>query len=394
MVQHYYRNTVAEIDLDAIGHNVRAFRSWLPAQTAVMAVVKANAYGHGAEPVAREALKSGASHIAVATLDEAIELFEAGIEAPILVMGYIPEHGLAEAISRKIRITTYREDHLQQIIKAAEDTGQPAVVHLKAETGMGRIGAQLHEVEPLIKQALGSRYVRLEGLFTHFACADESDKAHTVEQEALFRQFLKRCEQLGADFSLVHCGNSATAIDLPQFGYNAVRVGISLYGLYPSAEVNRRHVLLKPAMTLKTEVVHVKRVAAGSGISYGATYRPAREETIATLPIGYADGFNRLLSNRGSALVRGRRVPIVGRICMDQTMIKIPDDVDVRVGDEVVLYGRQGDAEIHVDEVAALLGTINYEVTCMVSRRIPRVYKRDGQRIETRTDVTKIIQKS
>lgn len=389
MTQRFYRDTAAEVDLDAVGHNVRAFRAWLPENTGIMAVVKANAYGHGAEPVAREALNNGVSYLAVATLDEAIELQDVGIDAPILVMGYIPERGLSVAIERGVRFAVYHPDHLQQVINAATAVRKHAVLHLKVDTGMGRLGARLHEAPQLVKQALASNCVCLEGLFTHFACADEGDKAYTHQQAALFNQIREDCEKLGASFSIVHCGNSATAIDLPKYGYNMVRVGISLYGLYPSGQVSRGNVNLKPVMSLKTKIVHLKRVPAGSGISYGATYRTKAEESIATLPIGYADGYNRLLSNRGSALVRGRRVPIVGRVCMDQTMLKLPDDLEAKLGDEVVLYGRQGDEEIHVDEIAALLGTINYEITCMVSRRVPRVYKRNDRLLETRVDTPK-----
>lgn len=390
----YYRDTIAEIDLDAIGHNVRAFRAWLPERTRFMAVVKANAYGHGAEPVAREAVANGASYLGVATLDEAIELQEADLGVPILVMGYIPEYGLDEAIVRGIRLTVYHPDHLQRIVEAATKTNKQAVLHLKAETGMNRVGARLDEMSTLVRQAKDSAHVYLEGLFTHFACADERDKTYTHQQHALFTQILQECQTRGVSFPIVHCGNSATAIDLPQYGYNMVRVGISMYGFYPSAEVKRTNVHLKPAMTLKTRIIHVKKVPPGVSISYGATYRTKKEETIATLPIGYADGLNRLLSNRGNALVHGRRVPIVGRICMDQTMVALPVELEARVGDEAVLYGRQGDDVIHIDEVANLLGTISYEITCNVSRRIPRIYKRGDRLIEARTDRSYVIDPS
>lgn len=385
----FYRDTYAEINLDAIRHNVRAFRLWLPQKTDIMAIVKANAYGHGAPQVAKEALKSGARYLGVATLDEAIELQDRGVDAPILVMGYIPEQALPEAIQRNIHLTFYHPEYLQQVIVSAASARKPAILHLKVETGMGRLGAYPSEVPALVKQALGSEWVRLEGLFTHFACADEGDKTYTHWQADRFARVLQECEGLGADFSLVHCGNSATAIDLPQYGYNLVRIGISLYGLYPSHEVERQHVVLKPAMSLKTRIVHLKKMPPGSGVSYGASYRTEGEETIATLPIGYGDGLNRLLSNRGNALVRGRRVPIVGRICMNQTMLRLPDDLGAELGDEAVLYGQQGDEEISVDEVARLLGTINYEVTTMVSARVPRVYKHQGMLSETFKDHTK-----
>ncbi|WP_054950907.1 alanine racemase [Numidum massiliense] len=374
MTQRYYRETVVEIDLDAIGHNVQAFRAWLPRETNIMAVVKANAYGHGAPPVAREALASGASYLAVATLDEAIELQEAGIDAPILVLGYVPAYGLPEAIRRCVRLTVYRPDQLQQVMAAARALGQTALLHLKVDTGMGRLGIQLSEVEPLLRPTINSREVTWEGIFTHFACADARDKTATDQQADLFSQFVAKCRALGVTFPFVHCANSATAIDMPQYGYNMARIGVSLYGLYPSDEVEKQHVALKPALTLKTKIVHVKRVPPGTALSYGATYRTKTDVTIATLPIGYADGLNRLLSNRGCALVGGRRVPIVGRICMDQTLLAVPDGLTVANGDEVVLYGRQGDEQICVDEVAKLLGTINYEVTCAIGHRVPRIY--------------------
>lgn len=388
---NYYRDTVAEIDLDAIAFNLRSFRTWLPQTTQMMAVVKANAYGHGAVPVARTALTNGASFLGVATLDEAIELREAGIRAPVLVMGFIPERGLEEAIRRDVRITVYRVEHLNQIIRAAGRLNRQAKVHIKVDTGMGRLGVRDYEVFPLVKQAAASDAIVLEGMFTHFACADEMDKAYTHRQAELFEQIVAACRKEGVAFPLLHCGNSAAAIDLPQYGYNMVRIGISLYGLYPSLDVKRSNVSLRPAMSFKTRIVHVKQVPPGTGISYGITYRAQEEETIATLPVGYADGFNRLLSNRGSVLVRGRRVPVVGRVCMDQTLIKLPRAMTVDVGEEVVLFGRQGDEHIHVDDIARMLGTINYEVTCMVSRRVPRIYKKDGRIVEVRVDTGKII---
>ncbi|MFC4075335.1 alanine racemase [Salinithrix halophila] len=375
----FYRDTVAEIDLDAIRHNIKEFQRRLPSSRRLMAAVKADAYGHGAVPVSMAALDGGATDLGVAFLDEALELRAAGIQAPILVLGYTPERGFAEAIQQRIALTVYDTDSLRSLSREAEKQGEKALIHLKLDTGMGRIGLWGNDILPLAEEAVTLPGIEVEGLYTHFATADDEDKRYTHKQHELLMEVVEHLAERGVRVPLVHCSNSAASIDLPEYAHAMIRVGISLYGYYPSAEVDREAVNLRPAMTLKTRIVHLKQPEPGTGISYGRTHIAREGEWVATLPVGYADGLNRSLSNRGHALVGGKRVPIIGRICMDQTMLDVTDVMPVQLGDEVVLYGTQGSGMIHVDEIAQHLDTISYEVTCWVGRRVPRVYLRNGQ---------------
>ncbi|MBP1930034.1 alanine racemase [Ammoniphilus resinae] len=370
MGEPYYRSTWVEVDLQAIADNVRAFRAHLPQQTKIMAVIKADGYGHGAIPVAKAALASGAEYLGVAMLEEAIELRQAGITAPILALGYIPSEFVAIAIQHDVTMTVYHEELIPAIQTAAEKLNKNAKVHLKVDTGMGRIGVRTKEEFSQLAVAIcQSPRIELEGAFTHFACADEEDSSYTGQQLQHFTKILESSE-----IPLIHCSNSAAAILFPNQGYNMIRLGISLYGQYPSTYTKGKGVQLKPAFSLKAKVTHVKQVPAGTFISYGATYQVKESAYVATIPIGYADGYSRSLSNRGSVLIRGKRVPIIGRVCMDQLMVDVSSVPDCRLGDEVVLIGKQGNQEITVDEVADLLHTINYEVTCMISKRVPRIY--------------------
>ncbi|KIL38732.1 alanine racemase [Gordoniibacillus kamchatkensis] len=385
----FYRPTYAEVSLDALQHNIAAFRHALPKEIAIMAVVKADAYGHGAVEVAKQAMQSGADYLAVAFLDEALELRQAGIDAPILALGYTPPEGLEPARKQRITVTAYSQEIMDAMERiSASAAGQPDEpklhVHVKIDTGMGRIG--LHREEEAIRyieRALSLPGIQVEGVFTHYANADEEDKSYTLEQHRKFMRVVRHFTERGSAIRFFHAGNSATAIDTPELACNMVRLGISMYGLYPSAEVNRNTIELQPVMSLKTGIVHLKTLPPNSGISYGTIYYTSKDEAIATLPIGYADGFSRMLTGKAEALVRGRRVPIVGRICMDQCMANVSSVPDASMGDEVVLIGRQGAEEISADEVAAWLGTINYEVTCMVSHRVPRVYIREGKPVRT-----------
>lgn len=379
-VDAFYRPTWAEISLDALGFNLASFRRALPAELKIMAVLKADAYGHGAVETAREALRCGADYLAVAFLDEALELRRAGIEAPLLVLGYVPPEGTALAVQYGLTLTVFSEETLQAAARAARGE-TPVKIHIKLDTGMGRLGVHTHEAAiALIDRALSMEEVEVEALYTHYACADETDKTYTREQYRRFSEIVSHYRQRGVEFPLNHAGNSATAIDLPELSCKMVRLGISLYGFYPSEEVNRTRVPLKPVLSFKTRVVHVKTLPPGSGVSYGATYRTRGYETIATLPVGYADGYSRMLSHKAEVLIRGRRVPVIGRICMDQAMIQVSDLAgSVEVGDEVVLFGQQDHASIPAEELAGWLGTINYEIACMVSHRVPRVYVREGR---------------
>lgn len=378
----YYRDTVAEVDLDAIRHNVRQFRRHLPESVRLMAVVKADAYGHGAVPVARAALSAGADSLAVAFLDEALELREAGVSSPILVMGYTPPRAVGEAVRNDVTLTVYSEEVVEALGCQVAREGRSVDVHVKVDTGMGRIGLLEEDFPAFLRHFARFPRLRIGGVYTHFACADEPDKGYTHFQHRCLLRFLDQLREAGMDTPLVHCSNSAAAIALPEYRHALVRIGIGMYGYYPSEELNRRVIRLKPALTLKTRIVRLKRPPKGTGISYGKTVTVDGSRWIATIPVGYADGLSRRLSNRGSALVKGRRVPIVGRVCMDQTMLDVTEAMPVSVGDEVVLYGRQGDEVICVDEVARLLDTISYEVTCAVGWRVPRVYLEGGKPVE------------
>ncbi|SDX33504.1 alanine racemase [Marininema mesophilum] len=377
----YYRDTVAEIDLDAIAHNVKQFKRRLMPKVRLMVAVKADAYGHGAFPVSEAALEAGATDLAVAFLDEAIALRKAGITAPILVFGRIPERGIAEALRQQVTFTVFDVQALRSISHIAMEQGVRARVHLKMDTGMGRLGVWGDGIILLAEEAATLPGIELEGLYTHFATADEKDKSYTRQQYGRLVEVNEKLHQRGIHIPLIHCANSAAAIDLPELMQGMIRVGISLYGYYPSTEVDQTAVELRPALTLKTRVVQVKKSEPGTGISYGRTHIPKEGEWVATLPIGYADGFSRLLSNRGFALVRGQRVPIIGRVCMDQTMIDVTSVMPIKPGEEVVLYGTQAGETIHVDEIASMMGTISYEVTCLLGQRIPRCYIRKGSKV-------------
>jgi alanine racemase len=381
-VDSFYRPTWVEVSLDALHHNITAFREVLSDKIAIMAVVKADAYGHGAVEVAKQAMASGADYLAVAFLDEALELRQAGIDAPILALGYTPPEGLELARRHRVTINAY-SDEVLQAMAALSPQGEPLCVHVKLDTGMGRIGLHNEDEAALfIERVLQLPNVRLEGLFTHYANADELDKTYTLEQHRKFTRMLRHFDEKGIRFRYIHAGNSAAAIDTPELTYNMVRLGISMYGLYPSEEVARERIELKPVLSLKTGIVHLKTLPPNSGVSYGTIYHTQTDEAIATLPIGYADGFSRLLTGKAHALIRGKRVPIVGRICMDQCMANVTGVPDVRQGDEVVIIGEQGGIRISAEDVATQLGTNNYEVTCMISHRVPRVYVRRGKPVQ------------
>jgi alanine racemase len=379
----FYRPTWVEISMDALKYNLQAFRLALPADMHIMSVVKADAYGHGAVEVSKEAIACGAAYIAVAFLDEGLELRRAGITAPILVLGYTPPEGLSIAYEQQITVTIYSLEVLNALSEMEQAQSHKLKVHIKLDTGMGRLGLHTErDAIAFIEKALALPNLHVEGLYTHFANADETDKAYTLEQYNKLQRIVDYFERAGTRFDYVHAGNSAVALDTPEWTYNMVRLGISMYGLYPSDEVNHSRINLKPVLSMKTGVVHSKMLPPGTGISYGTIYKTSGDEQIATLPIGYADGYSRMLTGKGRALIHGRSVPIVGRICMDQCMIDVTGIPDIQLGDEVVLIGEQGGERITVEDVASSLGTINYEITCMISHRVPRVYIRDGVRVQ------------
>ncbi|MEW6663147.1 MAG: alanine racemase [Bacillota bacterium] len=364
----------AEISLEAICCNTREVRRITRPEAKVMAIVKANGYGHGALEVSKAVLRNGADCLGVARLGEALDLRRQGIDASILVLGFTPPQEVAEAIRDDVTLAAYTEEQVVHISRTAVQHGKTAVVHIKVDTGMGRIGflPGKQAAETIAKLARLSR-IQLEGIFTHFATADEADKFYANLQAERFLDFLSTLSKMGVTFPVRHAANSAALIDLPETHLDMVRPGIILYGLYPSPEVARK-IKLQPAMRVKAMVAHVKEVERGASISYGRTFIAKERTVIATLPLGYADGYSRLLSNKGEVLLHGRRAPVVGRVCMDQTMVDITKIPGVAPGDTAVVLGEQGDEAITAEELAGKIGSINYEVVCKFSARVPRVY--------------------
>jgi alanine racemase len=365
------RPTWLEIDVDAIAQNVRIIKGIVGADVRILAVLKADAYGHGAVKVARTALNNGASYCGVASVNEAVRLRNAGISAPILVLGYTPAWQAREALLHGITITLYDRGVARAFSRAAVELHVEARAHIKVDTGMGRLGLLPEEVLDFVLDVRRLPELSLEGMFTHFSVADDADLGYTGAQLERFRTVLGRLRERGITFPLIHAANSAAMLRLPESHFNMVRLGLAMYGLAPSSEVPLP-AGVRRALTWKTSIAQVKSLPPGSCVSYGNTYRTRGEETIAVIPVGYADGFRRAPEHWGEVLVGGTRAPIVGRVCMDQTMINITDIDDVRVGDEVVLIGSQGPETITAEEVAERLGTINYEVVSVIMARVPR----------------------
>ncbi len=370
----------ADIDLGAIGRNARGLRRITNPGARLMAVVKADAYGHGADEVSKIALENGADILGVARIEEAVSLRKAGYEVPILVFGYTPSNLAKEIIDNELIQTVHSQDDAKALARAAANQGVKIQVHLKTDTGMGRLGMPLdfcRSNQDAVDEALAIARLRdldLKGVFTHFASADSADKTYADLQLERFIDFLNRLKSKGLEISVKHAANSAAIIEMPESHFDMVRAGISLYGLYPSDEVDRTRITLSPAMSLKSRIVYLKNVPKGFKVSYGSTWEAKEETVIATIPIGYADGFNRLLSSKGHMLVRGRRAPIAGRVCMDLTMLDVGHIPDVALNDEVVAMGRQGNGKISADEIASNLETINYEVVSTVTRRVQKRY--------------------
>ena len=382
-MENQHHLTWAEVDLDAIAHNARGLKERAGEGTELMAVVKANAYGHGAMPVARTALENGASRLAVNRTLEGVELRQAGLTASILILGYsLPSE--AETIVRWDLTPTVTTVEGALALSAMSDRqGKVTPIHIKVDTGMGRFGLLPDEVVPFVRRIAELPGLKLEGLFTHFAVADLAEKTYTRRQFGLYMQVVQQLEEAGFTVPLKHVGNSATNLDLPEMHLDMVRCGIALYGLRPSDEVEPA-IPLKPAMALKSRVARVRTLPPGSSISYGCTYTTTRPTLVALVPVGYGDGYHRILSNKGSVLICGKRAPIVGRVCMDQFVVDVTDINGVRQDDEVVVFGRQGGEEISAEEVSALAGTINYEVVTSILPRVTRVYLKGGEVVEVR----------
>ncbi|MCR5179074.1 MAG: alanine racemase [Lachnospiraceae bacterium] len=363
------------IHMDRILHNLREIRKRLPGGTKVLAVLKANGYGHGAAAIAHTLEnEDGIWGYALATAEEAIALRDAGIRKPLMILGYTWEYAYEMLIEREIRMAVFRDDMIDDIAGAAEKAGKNALVHIAVDTGMSRIGVKPDETGiKTVEKAWSARGIEVEGIFTHFAGADEADLTGAYRQLELFDGFVDELNAKGIDIPLVHCDNSAGMLVLRHGIRDLARAGITMYGMWPSDDVSRDLIDLKPALTMKSHIVHVHDIPEGTRVSYGGTWSAPRPSRIATIPVGYADGYPRSLSNKGEVLIHGKRAHIVGRVCMDQMMVDVTDIPGVATEDEVVLIGRDGEDEITVEELGSISGRFNYELVCDISERVPRV---------------------
>jgi len=382
--------TVAEINLSALAHNVTQLRR-LSAAARMMAVVKADGYGHGAVAVAQTALENGAAYLAVARLSEAVALRDAGIDAPVLLFGHSPVSTVGHLVRYDITAAINDCRSAGELSGQARRLAKKLKVHLKVDTGMGRLGMLtvpashdagetpsrvIDAVAQDILTVAGLPGLTIQGIFTHFANADSRDKRHAESQFSIFMDLLETLKRQSFEVEIRHAANSAATIDMPQTHLDMVRPGIALYGLWPSDDVDRSRIDLKPVMTVRSKVINLKAVSAGFTVSYGSTYQTAGPTRIATVALGYADGLNRRLSSKGSLIVGGRRCPIIGRVCMDLVMVDVSHVPQVALEDEAVAIGQQGEQRITADEVASLVGTINYEIVTSITSRVQRVYRR------------------
>lgn len=387
-MHHFLKRTWADINMDAIDHNFRAIRNALKPGVKMCCVVKADAYGHGAPMVAREYQRLGADWFAVSNLEEAIQLRRCAITRPILILGYTPPQNAEELSELNISQTVLSLDYARQLSRYAQEANVTVNIHLKVDTGMSRIGFLYQNPErdesSLDEMETAARLPGLapEGIFTHFAVSDDGDQGEnfTLAQYDYFRKAVEAMEARGLHFAVRHCANSGAVLDYPELQLDMVRPGIILYGMEPSESI--RHPLdLQPAMELKTVISQKKEIPAGATVSYGRTFTASQGTVVATVPIGYADGYPRHFSGKAQMLVRGKRAPIIGRVCMDQLMLDVTEIPGVEEGDVVTVFGRDGEAFLPVDELAALNDTIHYEMVCLVGKRVPRIYWKHGKQI-------------
>lgn len=377
-----YQRVYAAIDLDAICHNMEHMHGNLSAHTKMIGVIKTDGYGHGAVQIGHELEQMDyVFGYAVATAEEAMILRHAGLDKPILILGYTFPYCYEDLIRQDIRPAVFREDTIDELSACARRLGKNVKVHVKVDTGMTRVGIRPDESGlAFVNKVLHAEGVELEGMFTHFARADERDKASAMEQLARIRTFMELVEtKLGYRIPVKHCANSASLIEIREADMDVVRAGITLYGLWPSSEVSRDIVHLQPALSLKSHIIYIKEVEAGVPVSYGGTYVTPERIRIATIPVGYGDGYPRGLSGKGYVLIRGRRAPIIGRVCMDQFMVSVEEIPEAAEGDEVTLIGTDGGEQITMEELGELSGRFNYELACDLGKRIPRVYLKNGR---------------
>ncbi|GAA0121667.1 MAG: alanine racemase [Clostridium argentinense] len=384
----HLRPVWAEVDLDKLAYNMREIRKIAKSKN-IIAVVKADGYGHGAIDIAPVLLQNGANGLAVAVISEAVELRRSGIEAPIMVLGFTPPNLIDNLLRYDIEQTVINYEFAKELSNMAHKKNKIAKIHIAVDTGMGRIGFLPNDksIDEIYKISQLPN-IEIEGLFSHFSSADERDKEYTKLQVERFNEFYNKLKNLNIQINNRHIGNSAAIIDLPETHFEAVRPGIILYGYYPSKEVIKEKINLKPVMSLKSNIIHIKTLPPGEHISYGRRFKTERESIIATLPVGYADGYTRLLFGKAKVIVNGRFAPVVGTICMDQCMIDITDIEGVEIGNEVILMGEDNhNNKFTADDVAELLGTINYEIVSAINKRVPRVYIKGGKVIKVRNYV-------
>lgn len=381
----YYIRVCAEINLDAVAYNFHNMKENLHPDTRIIAVVKTDGYGHGAIPIAR--MSEEYPYIwgfAVATVEEAVLLRTSGIVKPILILGFVFPDAYEEVVRYELRVAVFQLSIARLLAAEAVHQGKKVFVHIKVDTGMSRIGfADTIESADMVKEIAALPQVEIEGVFTHFARADERDKTKAREQLSRFLQFTKLLEERGVKAELLHCSNSAGIVDLKEANLDLVRAGISIYGMYPSEDVNKLAVPLAPVMALKSHVVYVKEISKGTAVSYGGTYVAERTRRIATIPVGYGDGYPRSLSNKGWVLIRGQRAPIVGRVCMDQFMVDVTEISGVKEGDMVTLIGADGGDEITMEGLGEVSGRFHYELACDIGKRVPRRFWKDGKIVGT-----------
>lgn len=386
MIEKYSR-VYATVNLDAICNNMNHMKENIAPKTQMIGVIKTDGYGHGAVPIAKELEPLAYMYgFAVATIEEAMILRECGIRKPILILGYTFPYCYEEIIRHDIRPVVFRYDTLEQLSQVAGRMKRNVKVHIKVDTGMARIGIQTDdEGMDFVKKAWEMPGIEIEGILTHFSKADESDKTTTHLQRKAFEDFIDRIEaEIGYRIPMCHCSNSAGIVEMKEANMDAVRAGITLYGLWPSSEVAQNLVEIQPAMEVKSRIIYIKEIEPGTPVSYGGTYIANSKTKVATIPVGYGDGYPRGLSNKGYVLVHGKRVPIIGRVCMDQFMVDVTQLTDVAEGDVVTLIGKDGEEQITMEELGEISGRFNYELACCIGKRVPRIYLKSGKVVGTK----------